>query len=157
LILSQSPKPRLTHQLLKRAATSQPRYRFSAISHKPIVILTDLRNAYFFYWLDGRTLFYLEVESAARAWGLFDALLQSEHMDVAARGIVPNADAEGLPLAKRQRIEFNIDASVEHNTSLQDLDVYSEPRAGALAQYLQSFIALPAVAAARKSYMDMYA
>jgi hypothetical protein len=129
--------------------------RCSAFSYKPIVILTDLRDAYIFYWLDGRTIYYSEVESAACAWGLLDAFLQGEHMDMAAGCLLPNADAAGFPPAKRRR--FELDAPVTHSTSLQDLDAYSDPRACTLVQYLQSFVALPAVSAARKSYIDMYA
>ena len=47
---------------------------------KPIVILTDLRDDYIFYWLDGRTVFYCPADSPGIALGIIKSFLQQEEV-----------------------------------------------------------------------------
>ena len=54
---------------------------------KPVVVLTDLRSEYTFYWLDGHTIHVYNSLDSSAAWGLIDALLSSEK--VVTGGVVP--------------------------------------------------------------------
>ncbi|KAG5192777.1 hypothetical protein JKP88DRAFT_216908 [Tribonema minus] len=126
---------------------------------KPIVILTDLRGDYAFYWLDGRTLHYIELDrdSAKLAWGFFDAILQSERTDLAA-GVVPHEGLEAPPPVKRQRLVFE-SSDTQDVANVDDLTGLLEPselRAYTLAQFIQSLHGRPAVAAACNAYASMY-
>jgi hypothetical protein len=139
---------------------------FLILSHlsrlKPIVLLTDLREDYAFYWLDHRTVRYMELDpspdSAKMAWGLFDTILQSERTDTAAGNVVPCEGAEVPLLVKRRRLVFEL--STAHDIAdLSDLNGLLEPseqRALALAQFLQSLQAIPSVTAARSIHSSMY-
>ena len=47
---------------------------------KPIVVLTDLREEYTFYWLDGCTVFYYPADSPGIALGIIKSFLQQEEV-----------------------------------------------------------------------------
>ena len=119
---------------------------------KPIVILTDLRGDYTFYWLDSHILYFKPISSAPLAWGLLDAILSGERPDAEARGVVPQEGIEEvLPPVKRQRLIFNV-PDVQDVADLGSLAAFLEPseaRACALSQFLHSLNAIPAVAVAR--------
>jgi hypothetical protein len=136
---------------------------------KPFVILTDLRDDYVFFWLDGQTIRTFEPRDAARAWGLFDAILNGEHWlpNAIEEGVVPiegeGTESETLPIAKRKRL--NLETSDAHVgvsdvANLADLEGFlssDELRTAQMAQLLQQFFALPVVAAGHKGWEQMYA
>jgi hypothetical protein len=129
---------------------------------KPIVILTDLRAEYAFYWLDNRKVWYKEIDpspdSAKTAWGLFDAILQGERVDPAAGDVVPREGVEVPLLVKRRRLVLDLSTTqdVANLSDLKDFLDPSEQRALALAQLLQGLHAIPSVAAARSMHASMY-
>ena len=47
-------------------------------SLKPVVVLTNLREYYTFFWLDGHIVRVYPVPSSSEAWGLIDLLFSSE-------------------------------------------------------------------------------
>ncbi|KAG5183551.1 hypothetical protein JKP88DRAFT_245190 [Tribonema minus] len=107
---------------------------------KPIVILTDLNEAYTFFWLDGHTLYYTQVDSAPLAWGLFDAILGNERTSAKAE-VVPCEGVEVVPPpVKRQRLIFE-PRGTQDVADLSSLAAFMEPSdvpVCALAQRLQS-------------------
>eukprot|EP00611_Tribonema_gayanum_P026013 TRINITY_DN6082_c0_g1_i1.p1 TRINITY_DN6082_c0_g1~~TRINITY_DN6082_c0_g1_i1.p1 ORF type:complete len:239 (+),score=27.57 TRINITY_DN6082_c0_g1_i1:193-909(+) len=120
---------------------------------KPIVILTDLNEAYTLFWLDGHTLYYTQVDSAPLAWGLFDAILGNERTSAEA-GVVPCEGVEVVPPpVKKRRLVFEPRDMQESDVAdLSSLAAFMEPsevQVCALAQCLQSLNTIPAVAVAR--------
>ena len=116
-------------------------------------------NDYIFFWLDDHDIFSYSPPNAASAWGLFDAILDTEHVFEAREGVVPREgiENEALQIAKRQRLVLTPDDPDVAN--LADLEGFLDPgelRACQMAQLLQQFHAIPAVAANRNEWEDMY-
>lgn len=124
--------------------------------YKPVVVLTDLRKDYTFYWLDGRTIFVYTSPDASEAWGLIDLLLSSDQ--VVTGGVVPVHEQEALmPLAKRQKLAVRQSASQQEAGNLSDLEGLVSPEelhAGHVSQLLQQLYRLPAMEAARPDFIS---
>lgn len=60
---------------------------------KPVVVLTDLRKAYTFYWLDQRTIYYYSPERPGKALGIIEGLLLQEK-------ITPETQVERVEVGK---------------------------------------------------------
>eukprot|EP00891_Asterochloris_glomerata_P001080 jgi/Astpho2/1080/fgenesh1_pg.00017_%23_19_t len=117
---------RLLFELKKKpdtAATAQAKIslllaNIHSAKLKPLVVLTDLKEDYRFYWLDGRTIRVYPAPSSSAAWGLIDLLFESE--EVTEGGVVPKTlDADVMPVAKRQRLVLEGAAAGEGESSTE--------------------------------------
>ena len=120
-----------------------------------MVVLTDLKEDYTFYWLDGHTIRVYPVPSSSAAWGLIDLLFGSE--EVTQEGVVPKTlDADVMPVAKRQRLVLDQGAAggqdVANLSELEGLIDPQELRASYVSQLLQQFQRSPAIQTATSDF-----
>lgn len=87
---------------------------------KPIVILTDVCDAYIFYWLDGCTIFYCSADSPGIALGIIKSFLQQEVTAISDVQPVQVCSDVELPLIKRQRLD--LEGQEYHDPRLDDLE-----------------------------------
>ena len=121
---------------------------------KPVVVLTDLREDYRFYWLDGHTIRVYPAPSSSAAWGLIDLLFDSE--EVTETGVVPKTlDADVMPVAKRQRLVLEGAAAGEGVANLSELEGFLDPQelqASYVSQLLQQLHRSPAFQTATSDF-----
>ena len=123
---------------------------------KPVVVLTDLRSEYTFYWLDGHTIHVYNSPDSSAAWGLIDALLSSEKVVTGGVELIKEEEAL-MPVAKRQKLVLGQSASQQEVGNLSDLEGLISPEelhAGHVSQLLQQFHRLPALEAARSDIIN---
>ena len=109
-------------------------------SLKPVVVLTDLREYYTFFWLDGHIVRVYPAPSSSEAWGLIHLLFSSEEMTL--EGVAPKfSDSDVMPVAKRQKLVLEQGAADEQGiANLSDLEGLIDPqelRASYVSQLLQ--------------------
>ena len=125
---------------------------------KPLVVLTDLKEDYRFYWLDGRTIRVYPAPSSSAAWGLIDLLFESE--EVTEGGVVPKTlDADVMPVAKRQRLVLEGAAAGEGVANLSELEGFLDPQelqTSYVSQLLQQLHRSPAFQTATSDFNPMY-
>ncbi|KAL3151394.1 hypothetical protein ABBQ38_013222 [Trebouxia sp. C0009 RCD-2024] len=112
---------------------------------KPIVVLTDLRDDYTFYWLDGCTVFYYPADSPGIALGIIKSFLQQEEVTAISevQPVQGCLDVE-LPLIKRQRLDLEQEYHDQRLDDLEDKSVDNEQsRAHKLAPMLRRFLNSP--------------
>eukprot|EP00891_Asterochloris_glomerata_P001814 jgi/Astpho2/1814/fgenesh1_pg.00037_%23_16_t len=139
---------RLLFELKKKpdaAATAQAKIslllaNIHSAKLKPVVVLTDLREDYRFYWLDGHTIRVYPAPSSSAAWGLIDLLFDSE--EVTEGGVVPKTlDADVMPVAKRQRLVLEGAAAGEGVANLSELEGFLDPQELQASYVLQQSVA----------------
>ena len=107
---------------------------------KPVVVLTDLRDYYTFFWLDGHIVCVYPAPSSSEAWGLIDLLFSSEEMTL--EGVAPKfSNSDVMPVVKRQKLVLEQGAADEQGiANLSDLEGLIDPqelRASYVSQLLQ--------------------
>lgn len=87
---------------------------------KPLVVLTDLRDSWVFFWLDRQCIWHSAQDRPVAA-GILEDMLQQEEMNNSEIQALPKEDCDRLGIYKRQVFNFSAGGHVnQQDTSLVD-------------------------------------
>lgn len=87
---------------------------------KPVVVLTDLRDSWVFFWLEGQCIWHSAQDRPAAA-GILEDMLQQEELNNSEVQTLPKEDCDRLGIYKRQILDPNaVGHKDQRDTSLAD-------------------------------------
>lgn len=87
---------------------------------KPVVVLTDLRDSWVFFWLEGQCIWHSAQDRPAAA-GILEDMLEHEELENSEVQALPKEDCDRLGIYKRHIFDPNADGHKDQqDTSLAD-------------------------------------
>ena len=87
---------------------------------KPVVVLTDLRDSWVFFWLEGQCIWHSAQDRPAAA-GILEDMLEHEELENSEVETLPKEDCDRLGIYKRRIFDPNADGHKDQqDTSLAD-------------------------------------
>lgn len=87
---------------------------------KPVVVLTDLRDSWVFFWLEGQCIWHSAQDRPAAA-GILEDMLEHEELKNSEVQTLPKEDCDRLGIYKRHIFDPNADGHKDQqDTSLAD-------------------------------------
>ncbi len=87
---------------------------------KPVVVLTDLRDSWVFFWLEGHCIWHSAQDRPAAA-GILEDMLQQEELNNSEVQTLPKEDCDRLGIYKRQILDPNaVGQEDQRDTSLAE-------------------------------------